>query len=178
MILDKFQKLAALSFCTLRTIDQLEGASGAITLCPSEKHFIPAPILLEKQLARFTGAAVESLGLDGSLKLLFTSEVTLKPTKLIPFGKSYVFEFPKYKFSHKLPCGIFGAVYCLLLLLFICLFIVSMIFFWLAKDTLDTKSIEHKHWNFHIKRKKEGIFAMNFALKKRNSSWHCTILVC
>lgn len=91
MILDKLQKLAALSYCTQRTIDQLDSANDAITLCPTEKHFIPAPILLEKQLARFTGSAVESLGLDGSLKLLFTTEVTLKPTQLIPFGKSYVF---------------------------------------------------------------------------------------
>lgn len=91
MILDKLQKYVALSFFKQRTIDLLEGANDAITLCPTEKHSIPAPILLEKQLTRFTGCAAKSLGLEETLKLLLTTEVTFKPTLLIPFGKSYVF---------------------------------------------------------------------------------------
>lgn len=90
MILDKLQKLLALSFCKQRTVDQLESANDAITLCPIEKHFIPAPILLEKQLARCTGCA-STLELEETLKLLFITEITFKPTLLIPFGKSYVF---------------------------------------------------------------------------------------
>lgn len=90
MILDKVQKLAALSFCKQRTVDQLEVANHAIVLCPTEKHFIPAPILLEKQLTRFTGC-FGPFGLEDTLRSLFITEVTLKPTLLIPFGKSYVF---------------------------------------------------------------------------------------
>ncbi|OQW69067.1 MAG: hypothetical protein BVN34_06035 [Proteobacteria bacterium ST_bin12] len=91
MILDKLQKLAALSFCTQRTTDQLEDAVDAITLCAAEKHIIPAPIIIEKQLARFTGCAVESIGLERTLESLFITEATFKPTKLLPFGRSYVF---------------------------------------------------------------------------------------
>ena len=90
MILDKLQKLLALSFCKQRTVDQLDSANDAIILCPIEKHLIPAPILLEKQLARCTGCA-STLGLEETLKLLFITEITFKPTLLIPFGKSYVF---------------------------------------------------------------------------------------